>query len=161
MRTSELWSEMTALDRRVDDVFRGLIDPRVRRRSFDLPRALHKQFLPACDVFRADGELIVRMELPGIDPAKDVKVIVENGDLVIKGERRKTERVADEDYVHTETSFGSFERHLTLPDGAEEAHVRAEYHDGLLDVHVPAKAKAAAPTRPKTIPVTTTVNSEA
>lgn len=163
MRISELWDEMMSLERRIDDLFRGLVGPRFR--SFfpalpALPSALERPFVPPCDVYRKDGEMVVRLELPGIDPEKDVKVTIEDGDLVIRGERKRTEEIKEEDYYRMETSYGSFERWIPLPEGVKEEDIRAEYHDGLLEIHVPAQELAPSK-KVKAIPVKTTVTAKA
>jgi len=73
------------------------------------------RWAPACDVFTRDGDLVVRMELPGIDPDKDVQVSVEDGVLCISGERRQA---ADQDKggdYRREWAYGSFQRGVPLP----------------------------------------------
>ena len=151
MRIADVWDELMAVERRMDEFFREMMGPRART-YFLAPRA----FAPAIDVFRKDGELVTKIELPGIDPVKDVTVTVEDGDLVIRGERRKTEEVKDEEYYRMEASYGSFERRTSLPEGVKEADVKAEYHDGILEVRLPApKAEVEAP-KAKAIPIKTT-----
>lgn len=77
------------------------------------------------------GRYVVRAELPGVD-VKDLDVAVEDGVLAIKAER--TER--DVDKHRSEIRYGSLTRSLTLPKGADENDVRAEYADGMLTVSV-------------------------
>ncbi|GII80800.1 alpha-crystallin [Sphaerisporangium rufum] len=79
-----------------------------------------------------DGHYIVRAELPGIDPEKDVEVVVANGMLTIRGERRE-ERAEKH---RTEFHYGEFSRSVPLPSGALEQDVKATYHDGILEVDV-------------------------
>jgi HSP20 family protein len=130
----------TGLERAFDDLFRTF---------WTRPLALttRKAFLPATDVFARDGDLVVRIELPGIDPPKDVKVGVERGELVITGERRKKEEVHEDAYYRMESSYGSFRRVLPVPEGVAEKDITAEYHDGILEVVVPkGAARIAEPT---------------
>ena len=97
---------------------------------------------------------MVRVELPGIDP-EDLKVTIEDGYLVIRGERMKDEEVKEEAYYRMEASYGTFERFIPLPEGFEEPEIEAVYTDGVLQVIVPAAAKALEPPKPKVIPVKT------
>jgi len=82
--------------------------------------------------FTRDGSFVVRAELPGIDPSKDVEVTVSEGMLTIRGERH--EEVLEE--RRSEFSFGSFLRTLPLPRGADASSVQAKYQDGILEVTI-------------------------
>lgn len=148
MRITDVWDELMSIEHRMDEFFREAIGPRART-YYMAPR----RFAPAIDVFRKNGELITRLELPGIDPAKDVTVTVEDGDLVIRGERKKSEEVKEKDYYRMETTYGAFERRTSLPEGVEESDVKAEYHDGLLEVHVPAPKETIEAPKVKSIPI--------
>src|ERR671936_2580370 len=81
------------------------------RRAFGTWSAPHvRSRTPAVDVFSRNGDLVVRAELPGIDPEKDVDLSVEDGVLTIKGERRHEEKTEEENYYRFESSYGSFQR---------------------------------------------------
>ena len=99
--------------------------------------------------FVRDGSYVIRAELPGIDPDKDVEVTVANGILTIKAERREERS----DKHHSEFHYGTYSRSVTLPASADEEHVEAIYGHGILEVTV----KLAEDTTTKTarkIPVT-------
>ena len=99
-----------------------------------------------------DGEhLVVRADMPGIDPDRDVEVSVANGMLTLKGERRQESEVEDKQGYRSEFRYGMFSRTLPLPAGASETDVEATYHDGVLEVRVPV-GETATPARK--IPVT-------
>ena len=155
MRTGDLWDEVMGLERRLDDLFRGMFAPKARTYFPALPAGLLRPFIPAVDVFKRDGDMVMTFELPGIDPETDVSVSVEESDLVISGERKHSEEIKEEDYYRMETSYGSFERRIALPEGVTEKDIKAEYHDGLLEVRVPAAKELKAP-KAKAIPVKTT-----
>ncbi len=89
-----------------------------------------------------DGHYILRAELPGIDPDKDVDITVSNGQLTIKAERSEKK----ETNGRSEFSYGSLIRSVTLPAGANEEDIKATYDKGILtvDVAVPEQAAAAA-----------------
>lgn len=87
----------------------------------------------------SDGRYIVRAELPGVDPAKDVEVTVAKGILTISAERREEETGKH----HSEFRYGTFSRSVTLPASADEEHVEATYDNGILEVAVPLVDKGA------------------
>jgi len=84
------------------------------------------------DEITKDGRYEVRAEMPGVDPAKDVDITVHEGRLTIKAER--TEK--SESKGRSEFSYGSFERTVTLPQGADEDDIKASYDKGILTVSV-------------------------
>ena len=155
-----VYDEIGDLERRMDDLMRSFFGPRIRLTRPVLPLFAVKPFVPVTDVFVRDEDLVVRVELPGI-ALEDLKVTIEDGYLVIRGERRHDEEVKEEAYYRLEASYGSFERCIPLPDGFEEPKIEAMYTDGVLEVILPAAAKALEPEKPKTIPVKTTPPVEA
>ncbi|NUS42685.1 MAG: Hsp20/alpha crystallin family protein [Mycobacteriaceae bacterium] len=95
----------------------------------------------------ADEKYILRAELPGLDSAKDITVIVNGGLLTVKAERTEKRETKG----RSEFSYGSFLRTISLPAGADENAIDAQYDNGILTVTVPV-----APTKSteKTIEVT-------
>ncbi len=93
-----------------------------------------------------EGTYVVRAELPGIDPDKDVSLSIENGMLTIRGERREEEREKNRHELH----YGSFTRTIPLPRETSPDEVTASYTDGVLEVRVP---RAAAQSEAVSIPV--------
>jgi HSP20 family protein len=87
--------------------------------------------------FTEDGMLVIRVEMAGLDPEKDVDVSVEGDVLHIGAERREEEKTEERDYVRREMHYGSFRRDLPLPKGMSQADVKATYKDGILEVRVP------------------------
>ena len=95
--------------------------------------------------FREDGTYVIRMEVPGIDPDKDVELTVVDDVLTVRVERREETKADEKEHFRSEFRYGSFVRTVDLPAGADEDDVKATYKDGILEVHVPidtAKAKA-------------------
>jgi len=141
------------------DLF-GPID-RTFERMFDMwpssrwPMTTFREWLPdsfiKVDEFRQDGSLVIRAELPGIDPDKDVELTVSDGTLHITAERHQEEKVEKEGYVRQELQYGSFERALPLPEGVSESEVTASYKDGILEIRVPTPQPEPA----KKIPIST------
>jgi len=95
-----------------------------------------------------DDSYVVRAELPGLDPEKDVEVTVANGILTIKAERREEETGKH----HSEFHYGTFSRSMTLPAGADKEHIDAVYGHGILEVTVPLAHESAKESERK-IPV--------
>lgn len=87
--------------------------------------------------YQEDGAHVVKAELPGIDPDKDVDITVQDGVLRIRAERRQEEKSDDKDFYRQEIRYGSFARNIPLPAGANEDDVQAEYRDGVLTVRLP------------------------
>ena len=103
------------------------------------------------DEFEDNGTLVVRAELPGVDPAKDVEVTFTDGVLTITAERREEERKEEKGYVRQELTYGTFSRTLTLPEGVSEADIKASYNNGILEIRVPPATPVTAPA--KKIPI--------
>lgn len=89
------------------------------------------------DEFRQNGDLVIRAEMPGIDPDKDVDLTVEDGMLRIEAEHREEEKVEDKGYLRREIRYGSFARSLPVPKGVSESDVKATYKDGILEIRIP------------------------
>ena len=85
---------------------------------------------------------VVRAELPGLDPDKEVDVSVTDGILTIRAER-KEEHV---DKTHSEFQYGVFSRRIVLPSAADDEHIQASYNQGILEVVVDLKEKEAKKT---------------
>ena len=91
--------------------------------------------------FVDNGEYVIRAEMPGIDPDKDVQVQVTGNVLTIRGERTDEEKTKN----HQEFHYGAFSRSVTLPSGAKANNVEASYSDGVLEVKVPLDDSVAEP----------------
>ncbi len=99
--------------------------------------------------FREDGTLVVRADLPGIDPEKDVELTVSDGMLHIEAERREEEKKEGKGYLRQELRYGSFSRSLPLPEGVTESDIKATYKAGTLEIRIPEPKQEPA----KKIPI--------
>ena len=95
-----------------------------------------------------DGTYVLRAELPGVDPEKDIEVTVSKGVLTISAQRQEE----TEDKHRSEFHYGAFARSVTLPESADEDHIRASYDSGILEVVVTLKDQATGKA-PKRVPV--------
>jgi HSP20 family molecular chaperone IbpA len=85
--------------------------------------------------FVEENRYVVRADLPGVDPDKDIEVTVDGDVLTIHGERHEEERKNG----HSEVRYGSFTRSVRLPKGASATDVVARYDAGVLEVTVPLR----------------------
>ncbi len=108
---------------------------------------------PAVDIYENDNNLVLKAELPGVDP-KDVEVRVEDNTLYLKGERRFEKEVKEEHYHRIERAYGSFTRSFALPGSVSAEKVDAQYKDGVLTVTMPKREEA----KPKTIKINVSKN---
>jgi HSP20 family protein len=95
---------------------------------------------PRVDVINRDEEVLVRAELPGVK-REDLAVELTGDLLTIRGEQRHEERKEEGDLVRAEIARGAFSRTMTLPAGLDGEHVKAEFKDGILEVHLPKLEK--------------------
>lgn len=103
---------------------------------------------PAVDIYEQGNDIVLKAELPGVDP-KDVDIRIENNVLTLRGERKLESEVKKESYHRVERAYGTFMRSFTLPSTVDTANVKAEYKDGLLRVVLPKREEA----KPKQIQI--------
>jgi HSP20 family protein len=99
-------------------------------------RASRAAFTPKTDVYEQDGTLVIKADLPGLKK-NDVEVTVDQGDLVISGERKPETPVKDEDYYQGEQTYGKFYRRVPLPEGVKPDQIKAAHKDGVLEIDIP------------------------
>jgi HSP20 family protein len=142
-----LWSsafkDLDQLRREFDDVFERALG----HRAFD--RESMRAAMPAIESYIDNETLVVRADLPGIDP-KDVEVSVVGNNLVIRGRRESKKEEKGRDYYHREISYGSFERSIPLLDGVKADQIKASYKNGVLELTAPLPKEAAA----RKVPIT-------
>ena len=108
------------------------------------PRWREAEELIRVEEFREDGTVVIRADLPGIDPDKDVELTVSDGMLHIEAERREEEKREEKGYVRQELRYGSLSRSLPLPEGATAADITATYKAGVLEIRIPEPAHEPA-----------------
>ena len=150
MTTRVLPDEFVDLDRPFEEFFRTLAGPWPFRPLLALTPGKH--YIPTADMYARNGDMVVRIDLPGVDP-KDIKVKFEEGELVVMGERKAEKEIKEEGYYRKEATYGVFERHMTLPKGIKESEIKAEYDKGVLEISVPRMPKTDVLPKAKEIPV--------
>lgn len=93
--------------------------------------------------FVEDNALVLRAEMPGIDPDKDVDLTIADNMLTIAAHREDKKEDKKKDSYHSEFRYGSFVRSLPLPVGTKAADIKASYKDGVLEVRVPVSETSA------------------
>ena len=105
-------------------------------------------WVPAVDIFETEHELVVKADLPDIDP-KDLDIRVENNILSIRGERKFENKVSEDKYLRVERAYGSFRRSFSLANTVNSEAIKADYQNGVLTLTVPKREEA----KPKQIKV--------
>src|ERR1700736_555976 len=103
---------------------------------------------PAVDIMETDHQLVVKADLPDVDP-KDLDIRVENNILTIRGERKFESKVSEDKYLRVERTYGSFSRSFSLANTVNTEAIKADYHDGVLTLSVPKREEA----KPKQIKI--------
>lgn len=98
---------------------------------------------PRVDVEETDKEIVVKADLPGVDP-KAVEVTVENGVLTVRGEKKEEKKEERKNFHRVERFTGSFYRSIPLPPGADSEQVTATCSNGVVTISVPKKPEARA-----------------
>jgi HSP20 family protein len=99
-------------------------------------------WIPTVEVSQHDGKYHILAELPGLSP-NEVRVEVDDDALILQGERQ-VEREANEGGIRrSERQFGMFYRRIPLPEGADPEQAKAKFHDGILEITMPAPTKQA------------------
>jgi HSP20 family protein len=113
--------------------------------GFTAPNA----WVPPVDIFQTgDHELVLKAELPDMS-REDIDITVENFVLTVKGEKKLSHEVKEEQYHHVERRYGTFSRSFSLPQTVDSNRVAAEYKNGVLTVRLPLREEA----KPRTIKV--------
>ena len=102
-------------------------------------------FTPAVDVYEDKNDIIVETQLAGINP-DDVKISIENNNLIIKGESEKKSEIDEKNYYRKEIRRGSFYRSISLPSKVMGDDAKAVAEDGVLKITIPKAAETKAKT---------------
>ncbi|MBN2370058.1 MAG: Hsp20/alpha crystallin family protein [Vicinamibacteria bacterium] len=131
------------MNRLFDESFRG-----VSRSASEDDWALGGSWAPAVDIYEQEGNLVLKAELPGVDP-KSVDVRIENNVLTLRGERKFENEIKRENCHRIERAYGTFTRSFTLPTVVNQEKIQADYQDGVLKVVLPKRDEA----KPKQITI--------
>jgi len=138
----ESWSPLRSLDESVNRLF-----GRTNRFLLDeaRPDSLAGHWIPAVDIQEQPERFILHADLPGVSP-EDIDITMENGVLTLRGERKLESHTQREGFRRAERLQGTFYRRFSLPSGADQEHISANYRNGVLEVVIP-KAEEVRPRR--------------
>lgn len=128
MSNVTLWSRPTWT---VDQMLRDVFGPAVQANE-----ATGSAFNPAAEVLKDGEDALVRLEIPGVDIDRDVKVELDGGRLVVSGERRDEHAENTEGRTVREVRYGSFQRSFAVPAHVTADAITASYDAGVLSVRV-------------------------
>lgn len=120
------------MDRLFEDFYRGAIGfPRI---SGEVRENMQSPFLrPVVDITEAGNQYRIRVEIPGVEK-DDIHLGIEDDTLVISGEKKMEKDEVDGDCHWNETSYGSFQRMLSLPEDACRDNLSATFKNGVLTI---------------------------
>ena len=122
-----------------DEVGRAL--ERLMKGEVDFGGLLRRNWEPALDVSETDDDVIVKAEVPGIDP-KDLDIRVTGDVLTIKGEKHEEKEEKTKEVHRVERSYGAFTRSIDLPEAVDAEKIKAECRGGVLTITLPKKPEA-------------------
>ena len=139
----EPFRDLMTTQREFDRLFREAFAPALAEGEVST-----RTWAPPVDIYENGDNLVLKAELPGINP-DDVEIRVEDNTLYLKGERRFEKEVKEQNFHRVERSYGTFTRTFSLPNSVDADKVSANYQDGVLTLTMPKKEEA----KPKTIKV--------
>ena len=141
---------MNEMDRMFEDfgmgsTFGGVLRPR------HPATAQRRMWAPQVDVFEREGTLVVHADLPGTRQ-EDVNVRIDDGVLIVSGERTHEHSHEKGGVYQCERSYGTFQRQIPLPEGVAPESVSASFDNGVLEVTMPMPTQRAQASG-RTIPI--------
>jgi HSP20 family protein len=144
MRVLSRWEPFrgaASLQEQVNRLFNDVLDRSGEESSLT-------SWAPAVDIYETEHELVVKADLPDVDP-KDLDIRVENNLLTIRGERKFEKKVSEENYLRVERAYGTFSRSFSLANTVNSEAIKADYQNGVLTLTIPKREEA----KPKQIKV--------
>lgn len=118
----------------------NLFDDLFNDRFFNNDVTVGKSFTPQVDISETEKAFELSFAIPGIKK-NEIKIDLNEGQLVVSGERKFEEKKEEKNFHSVETRYGSFSRSFHLPDNINADKVEAKYEDGLLNIIIPKDEK--------------------
>lgn len=128
------FSDLVQLRDEIGRWFEGTERPKERQTAI---------WAPEVDIKETEKDVTLNVDLPGMK-LEEIDVSVDEGQLVIKGERKLEKKEEEKDYIRIERSYGSFYRSFNIGVPVLEDQIKASYKDGVLEIVLP-KAEAKKP----------------
>jgi HSP20 family protein len=152
MNTVTRWDQSRSLTPLQEQVMRLFEDNSTRDRPGHADLAT---WAPPVDIYETENELVIKADLPDLED-KDIDVRVENNLMTIRGERKFEKDINEDNYLRVERAYGPFTRSFSLPNTVSPESIRAEYRNGVLNVHM-AKLEES---KPKQIKISVSANGK-
>jgi HSP20 family protein len=152
MTTITRWEPFRGISSLQEQVNRLFDDKLFRGRAED---SALTTWAPAVDIYETENELVVKADLPDVDE-KDLDVRIEDNTLTIRGERKFEKSVSEDNFLRVERAYGVFSRSFSLPNTVNAEAIKAEYRNGVLNVHIPKREES----KPKQIKVNVATNGK-
>jgi HSP20 family protein len=129
------FDELTTFRREMDRLWERFFS---ERPGLDM---LEKAWEPALDISETKSDIVVKAELPGIDP-KEIDISLTGDTLTIRGEKQQEKEEKEENYYRIERSYGIFSRTIKLPVSVQNDKIKASYQHGVLKITLPKSEEA-------------------
>ncbi len=144
VRWSDPFREFAQLQDRINRVFTDY-----GRAGSDEGLMTTGAWVPPVDIYQnGDQELVIKAELPDMT-REDIDITVDNGTLTVRGEKKFSNEVKEDQFHRIERRYGTFSRSFSLPQTVDPNKVSAEYKQGVLTIKLPLREEA----KPRTIKV--------
>jgi HSP20 family protein len=134
-RWGHSWNTFRDLEREVDRLLQGV--------TLAFPGVRLGQPYPAMNLYEREHEFLLTAELPGVR-SEDLELTIVGGMLTIKGSRNDSPEIPEERFRRGERFRGSWQRTIPIPDRVKQEELTAEFHNGILKIHLP-KAEEVSP----------------
>lgn len=128
-----IWRPLQEIKKEMDRIFQEVLG-----RSWLTEKFEGVEWIPPIDVSETDNEVIVKVDVPGVNP-EDMEISLADNVLIIKGKKEKEEEEKKENFYRVERYYGSFMRSIQLPCEIEEDKISATYKNGVLKIVLPKK----------------------
>ena len=129
------FSELSTVRSEMDRLWNRVLE------DWSLPTVFAKGWAPMADISETKDKLIVKAELPGLEP-EDIKLSLSGNLLTIQGEKKKEKEEKDEQHYSLERYCGEFQRSFRLPVEVLEDKIDAKFNKGVLTITMPKPAKS-------------------
>lgn len=131
----------------LQDRMNRLFDERLRTGARS-EESLTGTLVPPVDIYETEHAIVLEADLPGLD-LNDLDLRVENNTLTVRGERKPSGDVREENYHRMERGYGVFTRTFALPNTVNPDNINAGYNNGVLQITLAKREE----TKPKQIRV--------
>lgn len=122
-------------NRPTNDLLSGSFNDFIDEFINNVPTFRKDRFMPSVDIAEDEQQFEIAVALPGMKK-EDIKVDLENSNLIISGERKLENKENGKNFYRMESSYGSFSRSFYLPDSVDENSIEAKYEDGMLYITI-------------------------